>query len=179
MMDLITKVRQTIREEDMIRPGDGVLCAVSGGADSTALLLLLHELAPELGFSLEAAHLNHCLRGEDSDRDEAFVRALCRRLEIPLNCRRADVAKEAAESGQGIEACARKVRYDFFQEVLGTRGIKCLATAHTARDNLETALFHLVRGTGIVGLAGIPAVRELGGSRVIRPLLSASRGKIF
>ena len=177
-MELIHKIRQTIQEEGMLERGDRILCAVSGGADSTAMLLLLHTLAPGMGLSLEAAHLNHCLRGADSDRDELFVQSLCERLEIPFHCRRIDVAEEAEKTGQGIEACAREIRYSFFRDVMEECGIKVLATAHTARDNLETALFHLTRGTGVAGLAGIPAVRSSGSIRIIRPLISASREEI-
>jgi len=177
-MEVIDRVLRTIREHDMIPPGACVLCAVSGGADSVAMLLALRALSGRLGIALRAAHVNHGLRGAESDRDEHFVRALCARLEIPLDVHRADVAAIACERGQGIEACARDVRYVFFCDVMRMHGIKRLATAHTAKDNLETALFNLARGTGITGVAGIPAVRREKEYIIIRPMLRLSRADV-
>ncbi len=170
-MELVDKVRRTVREENMFPNGAHILCAVSGGADSTALLLLLCELASSMRLTLEVAHVNHCLRGTESDFDEAFVRAMCHRLDVPFFVKRVDVAERARQTGQGIEECARNVRYAFFRELMEAHGIKYLATAHNAKDNLETALFHLTRGNGkVAGLAGIPAVRTLADGTVGRPL---------
>ncbi len=177
-MELVNKVRRMIREENMFERGAHVLCAVSGGADSTAMLLALHALAPSMQLVLEVAHVNHCLRGTESDCDEAFVRALCHRLDVPFYSSRTDVAERAKRTGQGIEACAREVRYSFFWELMQRHGIKVLATAHNAKDNLETALFNLTRGTAVAGVAGIPAVRREADYTVVRPLLGVSRAEI-
>ena len=177
-MELVDKVRRLVRAEKLFGCGARVLCAVSGGADSTAMLLALFELAPSMQLSLEVIHVNHCLRGTESDCDEAFVRALCHRLGVPFHLRRADVAARAKQTGQGLEACARDVRYSFFRELMQERGIKILATAHTAKDNLETALFNLARGTAIAGVAGIPPLRRDGDYKIVRPLLTVSRAEI-
>ena len=163
------KALETIRAHGMLQKGH-VLAAVSGGADSVSLLHLLLSLREEFGFSLEAAHVNHGLRGEEADRDERFVRALCAEWDVPLHVLRADVAAEAAKTGEGLEACGRRVRYAFFDSL--ARGE--IATAHTRDDNAETVLLHLMRGSGLRGLCGIPPVR----GSVIRPLLDVSRAEV-
>lgn len=164
---MLKTVKQTIAAYDMLRPGESVLVALSGGADSVALLRVLCEL----GYPVRAFHLNHCLRGAESERDETFCRALCARLEIALTVERIDIAAAAREQGSGVEETARRIRYARLQEV--AQGAK-IATAHTADDNLETVLFHLVRGTGPKGLAGIPPVR----GQIIRPLLRVERAQV-
>ncbi len=147
-------------------PGDRVICAVSGGADSVALLFGAYLLKEKLGFSLEAAHFNHGLRGEESDGDEAFVRQLCHQFDIPLH-----VGNGAVIPGKkGLEAAAREARYGFFATLDGK-----IATAHTADDNAETVLLHLVRGTGLKGLGGIPAVN----GNTIRPMLGITRQQVL
>ncbi len=162
------KAAALIAQENMLPEGGPVCVALSGGADSTALLLTLRTL----GYTVSAFHLNHCLRGSESERDEQFVRALCARLAVPLTVRRADVARLAAEAGLGIEEAARKERYRLLAEAAEPPAFA--ATAHTADDNLETMLFHLSRGTGGKGLAGIPPVR----GRIVRPLLTCTRSEI-
>lgn len=164
---MLELVKQTIAAYEMLRPGEPVLVALSGGADSVALLHALRAL----GYSVRAFHLNHCLRGAESDRDEAFCRALCARLEVPLIVERLDIAAAARQQGKGIEETARRIRYERLQEAANDEKI---ATAHTADDNLETVLFHLVRGTGPKGLAGIPPVR----GQIIRPLLRVERMQV-
>ncbi|MBQ8585635.1 MAG: tRNA lysidine(34) synthetase TilS [Butyricicoccus sp.] len=163
-------VRKYLWEQRLTEPGQRILVALSGGADSTALLLCLRAL----GYDTAAAHLNHCLRGSESDRDEDFVRALCARLDVPLTVERADVRAHAAAQKTGIEEAARHLRYAFLEETADRVGADRIATAHTADDNLETVLFHLVRGTGAQGMAGIPPCR----GRIIRPLLHVTRDKI-
>lgn len=165
---LLSLVRRTIAEEHMLPAGEPVLCGLSGGADSVALTLCLHEL----GISLCACHLNHGLRAAEADEDEAFCRALCQRLGVPLVSERIDVA--AQTQGESIETAARRIRYDFFARSAKKLGASCIATAHTADDNLETMLFRLLRGTGAKGLAGIPPVRD----NIIRPLIAAQRSEI-
>lgn len=157
-------------KEALFAKGDSVLCAVSGGADSMAMLWCLYLLREELCITVSAAHFNHRLRGAEADRDEAFVRAFCQTHNIPLTVGSAEVAQYAAEHGMGIEEAARECRYAFLQ------GCACdkLATAHTADDNAETVLLHLLRGSGLRGLCGIPPKR----GKLVRPLLSVTRGQI-
>ncbi|MBR1660637.1 MAG: tRNA lysidine(34) synthetase TilS [Oscillospiraceae bacterium] len=149
-----------------------VLIACSGGADSVALLDLLAVME---GVEAVCAHFNHCLRGAESDRDEAFVRALCAGMGVPFHAGRGDVAAYAAESGKGIEEAAREKRYRFLRETAERTGCARIATAHNADDNAETVLFHLLRGAGTRGLGGIPPVRD----GVIRPLLNVRRSEIL
>ena len=155
----------TIRQYSMIDPGDTVTCAVSGGADSMALLWSMYLLREKLDIHLQAAHFNHRLRGEESDRDEAFVREFCGRFDIPLFVGSAQVTP----GPKGLEAAARDARYAFFDTIPGK-----IATAHTADDNAETLLMHLVRGTGLKGLGGIAPIR----GRVIRPMLNVTRDQV-
>ncbi len=163
---MLNKLTAFIRRYCLIAPGDRVVCALSGGADSVALLFGLYLLQPKLQFTLSAAHFNHQLRGEESDRDEAFVRALCDRYDIPLYVGTAPV--KAGE--KGLEAAAREARYAFFETLPGK-----IATAHTANDNAETVLLHLVRGTALKGLGGITPVTE----KLIRPMLSITRAEVL
>jgi len=162
------------RKHGMFPPGCTVVCAVSGGADSMALLCALRAISPELGIgSLVAAHYNHMLRGEFSDRDERFVREFCRLNGVDFVCGRGDVGAQAKKNRAGIEETARAMRYEFLQRTAGNGGI--IATAHTADDNAETVLLSLCRGAGLQGLCGIPPVR----GNIVRPLLFASRAQIL
>ncbi len=161
---MLETVKSTISEYRMLEPGEPVVCALSGGADSTALLRVLLEL----GYGVRAYHLNHCLRGAESDRDEEFCRRLCIELGVPLIAERLDVHEEAEKQGESLETAARKLRYERFSAA--AKGIK-IATAHTADDNVETVLFNLARGTGAKGLAGIPPVR----GNIVRPLIAVKR----
>lgn len=153
------------REQNLIAPGDTVICAVSGGADSVAMLFALYLLREKLGITLEAAHFNHNLRGEESLRDETFVRELCARYEIPLHV----ASGEIRPGKKGLEAAARDARYTFLDSLPGK-----IATAHTADDNAETILMHLVRGTGLKGLGGIAPQR----GKLIRPMLGITRREV-
>jgi tRNA(Ile)-lysidine synthase len=150
-----------------------LVAAVSGGVDSTALLLGLADLRDE-GFPLHAAHVNHHLRGAESDADEAFVRTLCARLDVPL-----DVADgtldEALVRARGIEAAAREIRYRRLLEIRERTGARFVATAHQKNDQAETVLMRLLTGSGIAGLRGIHPVRQDG---VIRPMLDVPRSEI-
>ncbi len=152
-------------------PGGRVLCACSGGADSTALLHLLHGMD---GVEVVCAHFNHHLRGAESDRDEAFVRALCQSLGVTVCVDGADVAAYAAEKRLGVETAARELRYAFLSRCAAEHGCCRIATAHNADDNAETMLLHLLRGAGERGLCGIPPVR----GNIIRPLLGTDRAEI-
>ncbi|MBR6950868.1 MAG: tRNA lysidine(34) synthetase TilS [Oscillospiraceae bacterium] len=154
--------------------GSTALAAVSGGADSMCLLDVLHEIALECGWTICAAHFNHGLRGEEADRDEAFVRSFCLTSGIPFYSDRGDVSRWAFDHHMGVEAAARELRYRFLETVRAQTGAVFIATAHNADDNAETILMHLVRGAGTAGLCGIQP--RLG--HVIRPLLFASRSEI-
>lgn len=147
-----------------------VTCAVSGGADSVAMLHCLLSLQEELGITVCAAHYNHHLRGTESDRDEAFVRELCQTLGVPLTVSGGDVAARAGKTGESVEEAARRMRYDFFETL-----DSFVATAHTADDNLETVLLNLVRGTSLRGLCGIPVRR----GNYLRPLLPCTRQDVL
>lgn len=159
------KLLSMIRQYDMLSPGDSVICAVSGGADSVALLFALYLLKDRLGIRLEAAHFNHRLRGQESDEDEAFVRGLCSQYDIPLH-----VGTGEVKAGKkGLEAAARDARYGFLLSLDGK-----IATAHTADDNAETVLMRLIRGTGLKGLGAIAPVS----GRIIRPMLLTNRQEV-
>lgn len=171
---MLEKVRALITEYGMLPPGGKVLCALSGGADSMCLLHLLAGLAGEVGFSLSAAHYNHQLRGEESDRDEHFVRARCAEYAIPLTVGTGDVAAAARAQGRGIEETARRMRYAFLQAAAEAMGDALIATAHHADDNGETLLLHLIRGSGLQGLTGISPRR----GNLVRPLLTVTRAEV-
>ncbi len=163
---MLNKLLSFIRRYDMLQPGDQVVCAVSGGADSMALLFAMYLLREKLQINLSAAHFNHGLRGAESDRDEEFVRDFCQGYGITFFCDRTQVTA----GKKGLEAAARDARYGFLQTLPGK-----LATAHTADDNAETVLMHLVRGTGLKGLGGITPVR----GRLIRPMLTVTRQEVL
>ncbi len=155
-----------------------VLLAVSGGADSVGLLRAMCALGGSGSGRIVAAHLNHGLRGEQSDADEAFVVDLCRRLGVGCEVGRSNVARLADQQGDGLEAAARKARYRFLAETAGRFGARFVATAHTADDQAETILHHILRGTGLRGLSGIRRVRRLGPAVLIRPVLQFRRAEV-
>ncbi|MBZ5655523.1 MAG: tRNA lysidine(34) synthetase TilS [Acidobacteriia bacterium] len=194
MRGLVERVLDTIRKRELIKAGDRVAVAVSGGADSIALLLLLLELRGELGIVLAVAHVNHKLRGAESDEDERFVADLARRHDLEFLVVTAPVGRERRS---GIEAAARTLRYDFFRELV--RGspdpthsqrtrmsgapVQKIATAHTLDDQAETVLLRMLRGTGVRGLAGIHPrliLRDDGRmcGEVVRPLLQVRRADL-
>ena len=156
----------------MLPPGGGrVLCACSGGADSTALLHLLCRVE---GVEAVCAHFNHRLRGDESDRDEFFVQGLCGDLGLEFYRGAEDAAAYAAEHALGVEEAARELRYRFLEKTARAAGCCRIATAHTANDNAETVILHLIRGAGGRGLSGIPPVRD----NIIRPLLNVTRSEV-
>ena len=166
------RVRRTIRDFGMIAPGEHVVVAVSGGADSTALLLCLKTLAREMKLTLTAAHLNHCIRGAEGNADAEFTRRLCETLEIPCVVETIDVKKQAEDSGENLEAVARRVRYAFLRRAAHSAGAKKIAVGHNRNDQAETAIFRFLRGSGIEGLSAIRPVR---GDGIVRPLIDCSR----
>lgn len=164
-------VAKTICRHHLLSDGEKVLVALSGGADSVALLCVLHSL----GYDCVAVHCNFKLRGEESERDERFVRDLCRQKGVPLHVKTFNTRQYASDKGISIEMAARDLRYAFFDEVRHLDGINKVAVAHHRDDNVETLLLNLVRGTGLKGLTGMRYVRDA----VIRPLLDVSRKDIL
>ena len=163
---MLNKLEAFVRQQGMLKKGEQITCAVSGGADSMALLWAMYLLREKWQLHLSAAHFNHHLRGEESNRDAAFVENFCRDYGIEFVCGQAHV-----EPGpKGLEAAARDARYGFLRTLSGK-----VATAHTADDNAETLLMHLIRGTGLKGLGGICPIRE----NLIRPMLCVTRQEVL
>lgn len=173
------QIREYMKQNHMAEPGDGVLAAVSGGADSVCLLFVLKALEDSLGIRVATFHLNHGLRGEEADHDEAYVRKLCERLQIPLKVVREDVAGYAKERGISEEEAGRILRYKWLEKTAEEFDCRRIATAHHKDDQTETVLMNLLRGSGLRGLGGIRPVREFSGERtLIRPLLCMNRQEI-
>ena len=164
------KFLDAIKKYSMLSAGDRVVVGLSGGADSMCLVSLLEEFKDVLGITLFAVHVNHCIRGEEADRDEQFVRVFCEKKNIPLTVFRRDIPSISAETGESTELAARRVRYECFNECTAEK----IATAHSASDRIETLLFNLSRGASLNGLCSIPPVRD----NIIRPLIGITRGEI-
>lgn len=162
-----SKILAAIKKSELLQKGQKVTVALSGGADSVALLHCLVMLSGNLGFEVSAAHLNHGIRGEEADRDQTFCQELCQKLGVALFEKKVSVPDECEKTGESVELCARRLRYEFFESL----PTDLIATAHTSSDNAETMLFNLARGGGIKALAGIPAKR----GNIIRPMLGVTR----
>lgn len=183
---MIDKVLKWIYEEKLVQENDTVLAGVSGGADSVCLLLLLLKLREKINFSLRVIHVEHGIRGAESEEDAAFVEALCRQHEVPCCVCNKNVPEYAKEKGLGLEEAARILRYDCFRREVDALAIQSgislpikVALAHHANDNAETILFQMIRGSGLRGLCGMRSTRTFGENAVIiRPLLQASREEI-
>ncbi len=169
------KIKDTIKEYDMIKKGDKVLVALSGGADSICLTHALKALSLDMEFSVYAAHLNHGIRGEEADGDENFAKEFCQSINVPFSSKYVKAEEIAKAEGLTVEEAGRKARYGFFEEVCREKGLSVVATAHNRDDAAETVLMRIIRGTGTDGLSGIKFIREDG---VIRPLLKVSREEI-
>ena len=167
---LVARVRETIRRHAMLRGGETVIVAVSGGADSTALLRALVGLRADLDLELRVAHFNHLLR-EDAGEDATFVAEMARGLGLPYHEGSGDPRAFAARTGRSVEDAARHLRYAFLVSVAAAVPADVIATGHTLDDQAETVLMRLLRGAGPWGLAGIPPVRPHAGARLIRPLI--------
>jgi len=172
--DLRKRIARTIREQQLFEHGDTLIVAISGGADSTALLDLLASL-PGFALRLVAAHLNHCLRGPDSDADELFARGLAGRYGIPFESGRIDVKELAAQQGLNLEDAGRRARIAFFEELREKWQATSVALAHHADDQAETVLMRLLRGSGPSGLSGMQYRNDRG---FIRPMLDITRAEI-
>jgi tRNA(Ile)-lysidine synthase len=174
--DFISAIAKTIADFNMIDSEDAVLVAVSGGPDSVGLVLSLLALKKKYTMKIGIAHLNHLLRGEESIRDQSFVKELADKLDLPIFCEQKDVKAYAKKHGQSIEEAGREVRYQFFDQIAKNHGYKKIATGHNKNDNVELVLMNLLRGSGPKGLSGIPPIRE---KKYIRPLIRMSKPRIL
>lgn len=163
------------REEGAVVP---VVVGFSGGVDSTVLLHVLYELGPEIGVQPVAAHLNHGLRGADSDADQEHCRAFCEKRGIPFRSVTKDIAREASDGGLNLEDAGRRARYSFYREAAEEFGAKYAALAHHADDQAETVLMRIIRGTGTRGIGAMPAIRSAGGIFIVRPLISVRKQEV-
>lgn len=168
------KVMSYIKDNNLIKSGDKVLVALSGGPDSVCLLNILYNLKAELNIEIGAAHLNHLLRDKDAFEDEEYVKTLCKSLDIPCFVKRVDINKYSKDKKMSSEMAGRDARYNFFDDIVKDQGYTKIATAHNANDQAETILFRLMRGSGIEGLCGIKVRRD----KIIRPILCLSRKEV-
>lgn len=171
---IINKIRNTITENSLITAGDSILVGLSGGADSVCLTHALYSLKDELNITLYTAHLNHCIRGEEAERDEEFAKSFSNALGIKCFSEKLDIPKFAAENNLSEETAGRQARYNFFADLCRKFSIDKIATAHNKNDNAETLLMNFMRGSSLKGLCGIPAKRD----NIIRPVLHLTRAEI-
>lgn len=177
MSILLNNVYSYIKKNNMIQSGDRIVAGLSGGADSVCLLLSLCMLAGKLGIRADdiyAVHINHMLRGKDADADEEFSRELCERLGVAFVAYRKNVALYATRHHCTVEEAGRECRYKCFKETARKHKCNRIAVAHNKNDTAETVIFNMIRGSGLNGIAGIPAVR----GEIIRPLLAVTRNEI-
>ncbi|HET9741493.1 MAG TPA: tRNA lysidine(34) synthetase TilS [Terriglobales bacterium] len=177
-MQLAQRVLRHLRSSGLVRAGERVAVAVSGGADSVAMLRLLLELREELGAVLSVAHFHHGIRGADADADEQFVVALAREHSLEFHVGHGNAGSLAEEKALTLEEAARELRQQFFTGLLRERKVDCVATAHTLDDQSETVLMKLLRGAGTRGLAGIFPEQRLEFGRIVRPLLAVKRAEL-
>jgi tRNA(Ile)-lysidine synthase len=159
----------------MLKPKDSVIIAVSGGPDSVALLHILYEIAPHFSLKLGVAHLNHCLRRNDSENDAEFVESLAATLDLPCYVQKRDILRYQRENRLSLEEAARRVRYEFLDHIANAYQYNKIALGHHADDNAELVLMNLFRGTGTLGLSGIPPKRD---EKIIRPMIRLTRTDI-
>lgn len=173
--DIKERFLSYIEENSLINEGEGVVVGLSGGPDSVCLLHLLCSIREELNLKIAAAHINHMIRGKEADGDENYSKELCAKLGVEFFSLKKDVEDFGKKTGLSSETAGRKVRYDFFDEVLKKTGYSKVATAHNANDQAETILLRIMRGTGLDGLAGIPVKRD---NKYIRPILFMKREEV-
>ena len=172
---VLQTVEQAITTYAMFKPNDKVLVGVSGGPDSVALLHVLLELTPRYGLKLGIAHLNHGLRGREADADAEFVSSLARKFDLPCYLEKRNIRQYHTQRKLSLEEAARQIRYTFYFEVIDKYGFDKIALGHQANDNAEHVLMYLFRGSGPLGLSGIPPVR---GAKIVRPMLRVTRRQI-
>lgn len=173
MVDTIATIMAFIEKNRMISPGDHVVAGISGGADSVCLFLVLKELRKKMDFSITAVHVNHCIRGEEADQDEEFVKCLCNRENVAYRAYRIQVECMAKEQKLSVEEAGRKARYEIFHS-LASAGNSKIAVAHHMDDQSETVLMNLFRGSAIKGICGMQPQN----GKIIRPLLCVRRRQI-
>ena len=171
---MIRKVTNTINKYNMLSYGDKVIVGVSGGADSISLLHVLYSLKDEYNIKIIVVHVNHSLRGIESDGDEEYVKAICEKLDIKLYTKRIDIEKISKDNKISIEVAGRECRYNFLDKILIKENAQKIVIAHNQNDTVETILMRIIRGTGIEGITGIKPVRD----NIIRPLIETSREEI-
>ena len=169
------KVLRFIKENELLSSGEKILIALSGGPDSVFLLHFLNKYKKKFKIELGAAHINHRLRGKDSERDELFCKVICDELSIPFYLLRKDIKSYSKKNKFSLEVAGRKIRYEFFEKISKSNQYNKIATAHNADDNAETVLLNLIKGTGIKGIAGIPVRRN----NIVRPILSLTKKEIL
>ena len=176
---MLREISHYVRTHQLLKPGERVGVAVSGGADSVALLRAMMELRGELGVVLSAVHFHHGIRGAEADEDESFVARLAAGLQVPFLRDQGDVPRFAKANNLSLEAAARKLRYEFFSRLLREDALDKICTAHTSDDQAETVLLRFLRGSGTRGLAGIHPVLALKKGAVVRPMLKVARGDVL
>ncbi|MBE6712472.1 MAG: tRNA lysidine(34) synthetase TilS [Ruminococcaceae bacterium] len=174
-MDILTRFQKDLKQNKMIVKSDRVLVAFSGGKDSVCLLFLLHACSKEFGFEIAACHVHHGIRGQEADEDLSFCKFFCKQRDIPFYSEIVDAPGFGKENGLGLEEAGRILRYRILEQIAEKEGFNKIATAHTASDQAETVLFHLVRGSGFYGMSGIPQQR----GKLIRPLLAFYQDEIL
>lgn len=178
-MDLVTRVENQIESEQLLRPGDSIIVAVSGGPDSVALLHLLFVLSGRWGWTLTVAHVDHRFRGEESAREAEFVKELASRFGLRSDIVQLDVPRHIQETGKNAQVAARELRYGFLHQAAAESGAGRIALAHHADDQAETMLMRLLRGTGPSGLTGIPIRRMEHNVELVRPLLRIYKSELL
>lgn len=168
------KILQTIKKYNLIQSGDSIVVGVSGGPDSICLLHILNELKKELNFKIYVAHINHMIR-EEADEETEYVKNFCKNIGVECFAQKIDVVKIAKEEKIGTEEAGRKIRYNFFEEVLKKTNSNKIATAHNNNDKVETIIMNILRGSGTAGLKGLDPIRE---NKFIKPLIETSREEI-
>ena len=168
------KVIDTIKKYNLINPGDKIVLGVSGGPDSISMLNILNEIKGDFDFEIYVAHINHMIR-EDAGDDEKYVQDYCEKNNISFYVKRIDVQQFANNSKLGTEEAGRKIRYDFFEEVMQKVGANKIGIAHNKNDKIETIIMNLIRGSGLSGLKGIEPLRD---DKYIRPLIECERHEI-
>jgi tRNA(Ile)-lysidine synthase len=178
-MDLVRYIDRHLKDEQLLRPEDSIVAAVSGGPDSVAMLHILFLLSREWKWRLVVAHVNHGFRIEESEREAEFVQALASSMGLPCEVAEIDVPAYAKEEGLNSQAAARQLRYDFLLETASRQGCRAIVTAHHADDQTETVVMRFLRGAGLGGLAGISPVRPLKKMELIRPFLRITKQELL